>query len=337
MPDLIPTPQEQLKFLKQIQQILHSGSFSSTYKFALLMSLSRLAIEQGNDTGEILKLDYLDIAEKFIDLYWKQSLPFHFNENEPFQLKQNNGKQAGIVSLIYGAQQTHKSLAMVRRNHTYWPQLKKKVADIVKKMPVTYLQNLKGQNVEFLYRLEDSQKQLVLLPNVMYCLRQFSEIIEELCQKKWIDFVRLNKGNLLVLDGLPDLATFMFEPSRNQLRQVGEFLVDLQACRCFYCQKPIKQNKWAVDHFIPWAMYPADTGHNFVLADEKCNLAKSDFLASKEFLLQWQERNKNFDYLITEQVSKLGFLTDIERSHSVANWAYTQAEENGYLLWELLI
>ncbi len=28
-------------------------------------------------------------------------------------------------------------------------------------------------------------------------------------------------------------------------------------------------------------------------------------------------------------------LTDIERSHSVANWAYTQAEENEYLLWQL--
>jgi hypothetical protein len=39
-------------------------------------------------------------------------------------------------------------------------------------------------------------------------------------------------------------------------------------------------------------MYPADTGHNFVLADEKCNSAKRDFLASEEFLLQWQERNK---------------------------------------------
>lgn len=48
----IPTPQQQLKFLKQIQQILHSGSFSSTYKFALLMSLSHLAIEQGKDTGK---------------------------------------------------------------------------------------------------------------------------------------------------------------------------------------------------------------------------------------------------------------------------------------------
>lgn len=214
----IPTPQQQLKFLKQIQQILHSGSFSSTYKFALLMSLSRLAIEQGDDTGESLTLDYLDIAEKFIDLYWKQTLPFLFNENEPFLLQQNNGKQAGIISLIYTAQQSYKSLALARRDRVYWLQLKKKVSDIVKKMPVNYLQNLKRQNVEFLYRLEDSRKQLILLPNVMYCLRQFSEIIEELCQKKWVDFVRLNKGNLLVLDGLPDLATFMFEPNRNQLR-----------------------------------------------------------------------------------------------------------------------
>jgi hypothetical protein len=32
----IPTPQEQLKFLKHIQQILQSGTFTSTYKFALL-------------------------------------------------------------------------------------------------------------------------------------------------------------------------------------------------------------------------------------------------------------------------------------------------------------
>lgn len=332
----IPSPQQQLKFLKHIQQILHSGSFSSTYKFALLMSLARLSIEQGNDTGDSLTLDYLDIAEKFIDLYWKQSLPFYFNENKPFQLQQNNGKQAGIISLIHFAQQSYKSMALARRDQVYWLQLKKKVADIVKKMPVTYLQNLKGQNVEFLYRLEDSQKQLILLPNVMYCLRQFSEIIEELCQKKWVDFVRLNKGNLFVLDGLPDLATFMFEPSRNQLRQVGEFLVDLQECKCFYCQKPIKQSKWAVDHFIPWVMYPADTGHNFVLADEKCNSAKSDFLASQEFLFQWQERNQNFDHLITEVLSRLGFLTDIRRSHSVASWAYGQAKENGYPLWDLL-
>ncbi len=83
-------------------------------------------------------------------------------------------------------------------------------------------------------------------------------------------------------------------------------------------------------------MYPVDTGHNFVLADGKCNSAKNDFLASKEFLLQWHERNKSFDRLITEELSKLGLLTSIERSHIDGIWAYQQVTENGYLLWNLI-
>ena len=200
-------------------------------------------------------------------------------------------------------------------------------------MPVVYLQNLNGQTFEFLYHLNDSQKSLQLLPKVMYCLRQFSEIIEELCQKRWIDFVRLNKQNLVVLDGLPDLDEFMFAPNRSQLGQVANFLIDLQECQCFYCGKSLKNNKYAVDHFIPWSLYPADTGHNFVLADDKCNSQKSNYLASKDFLNQWLERNHLHDRLITQEISQLGFLTDMQRSHRVADWAYQQAIENEYLVW----
>ncbi|ENU64168.1 hypothetical protein F980_00095 [Acinetobacter lwoffii NIPH 715] len=184
-----------------------------------------------------------------------------------------------------------------------------------------------------LYCLEDSKQSLKLLPKVMYCLRQFSEIIEELCQKRWIDFVRLNKQNLVVLDGLPDLDEFMFAPSRNQLGQVADFLIDLQQCQCFYCGKSLKNSKYAVDHFIPWSLYPADTGHNFVLADEKCNSQKSNYLASEQFLDQWRERNHLHDQAITREISQLGFLTDLQRSHRVADWAYKQAIENEYLVW----
>ena len=199
-----PTPNEQLKFLKHIQQILQSGTFTSTYKFALLISITRLAIEQGQDTGAALHLDYQDIAEKFIDLYWKQSLPFQFNQYEPFTIHQSTGKQAKIISEIQNAQQQFKTLAALRKDQFHWNQLRKVVAATVKQMPVVYLQNLNGQTVEFLYHLQDSKQSLKLLPKVMYCLRQFSEIIEELCQKRWIDFIRLNKQNLVVLDGLPE-------------------------------------------------------------------------------------------------------------------------------------
>ncbi|UNT63680.1 HNH endonuclease [Acinetobacter towneri] len=330
---VVPTAQEQLKFLKNIQLILQSGSFSSTYKFALLISLSRLSIEKGEDEGGTLILEYTDIAEKFIELYWKQAVPYTFHEDGQLILNQNNGKQAAIVNRIILLRQSYSSLGLLRRDTSVWLKLLKEVAKTVKEMPVRYLQNINGQNFEFLYRLEYSNKQLTLLPQVMYCLRQFSEIIEELCQKRWIDFVRLNKQNLVILDGLPDLDEFMFAPSRNQLGQVADFLIDLQQCQCFYCGKSLKNSKYAVDHFIPWSLYPADTGHNFVLADDKCNSQKSNYLASEQFLQKWQERNYLHDQSIVREISQFGFLTDIQRSHRVADWAYKQAIENEYLVW----
>ncbi len=329
----IPTADEQLRFLKQIQRILQSGSFTSTYKFALLMSITRLAIEQGRDTGEMLTLDYQDIAEKFIELYWRQSLPFHFQEHTPFVLHQNTGRQAKIITSIQEAQARFTTIASLRRNTQAWDKLKKTVADTVKRMPVVYLQNLNGYTVEFLYVLEHSKRQLNLLPKVMYNLRHFSEIIDELCQKSWIDFVRLNKNNHVVLDGLPDLDEFLFAPSRNQLGHVANFLIDLQGCQCFYCGKNLQNTNYAVDHFIPWSLYPADTGHNFVLADDKCNSQKNNYLASQQFRDRWTNRNIQYDHLISQEISQLGFLTDMNKSHRVADWAYQQAIDNNYLVW----
>lgn len=108
----------------------------------------------------------------------------------------------------------------------------------------------------------------------MYCLRQFSEIIEELCQKRWIDYIRKNSSNAPILNQLSNLEQFMFEPNRKQLNAVANVLVELQECKCFYCNKPMRKGNYAVDHFIPWSMYPSDTGHNFVLADSSCNSKK---------------------------------------------------------------
>ena len=329
----IPTAQEQLKFLKNIQLILQAGSFSSTYKFALLISLSRLAIEKGEDSGESLSLEYTDIAEKFIELYWKQAVPYIFNDEGQLILNQNNGKQAAIVNRIIEHRKNYSSLGMLRRDSLVWLTLLNEVKSIVKKMPVTFLQNINGQNFEFLYQLASCGKQLILLPQVMFCLRQFSEIIEELCQKRWIDYIRKNSSNASILNQLPNLEQFMFEPSRNQLNAVANVLVDLQDCKCFYCNKPMRKGNYAVDHFIPWSIYPSDTGHNFVLADSSCNSKKSNLLASDEFLYKWRERNEERDLIIVDRISVLGFLTDKERSHKVAEWAYAQGKENNYLMW----
>jgi hypothetical protein len=48
-------------------------------------------------------------------------------------------------------------------------------------------------------------------------------------------------------------------------------------------------------------------------------------------LHKWQERNEEQDLIIVDRISVLGFLTDKERSHKVAEWAYVQAKNNGYI------
>ena len=60
---------------------------------------------------------------------------------------------------------------------------------------------------------------------------------------------------------------------------------------------------------------------------------RSRLLASDEFLHKWQERNEEQDLIIVDRISVLGFLTDKERSHKVAEWAYAQGKENNYFLW----
>jgi hypothetical protein len=81
----IPDPEDQVQFLFKVQRLLSEGSFVSTYKYALLLSLADLAVERGDDTTEELCLDTLDLAEKFVDLYWRQVLPWNPEGEGPTQ------------------------------------------------------------------------------------------------------------------------------------------------------------------------------------------------------------------------------------------------------------
>jgi hypothetical protein len=74
----IPTPEEQVLFLRNIQRLLAEGLFVATYKFALVHALADLAVLKGDDSGAPLEIKTKEIAAKFVELYWRQSGPFQF-------------------------------------------------------------------------------------------------------------------------------------------------------------------------------------------------------------------------------------------------------------------
>jgi hypothetical protein len=110
-----PTADEQVQFLVNLQRLLAEGLFVAAYKFALLLSLADLAVEKGDDSGNALKIGTEDIAEKFVQYYWRQAVPY-VTPGHAAVLQQNAGKQAKVVRVLEVARHRYgDSLATVLR------------------------------------------------------------------------------------------------------------------------------------------------------------------------------------------------------------------------------
>jgi hypothetical protein len=80
-----------------------------------------------------------------------------------------------------------------------------------------------------------------------------------------------------------------------------------------------------VDHFIPFAQYPRDLAHNFVLAHPGCNRSKSDTLAARVHLERWLHRLIRHQEDLTEIGLEAGLVTNGDVVRRVAHWAYNNA------------
>ncbi len=317
-----PTAEQQLQFLQHLQRLFDEGDFVATYKYALLMSLAELAVESGVDEGE-LELPMVQVAEKFAELYWPQTLPFVSGVPGASAaiLTQNQGKQAAVVNALSMLRaKGAATIAQAMRLPDWMPTIRS-IAKTVAEMPVKYLQNVGSIQVAFLYDYPNPRGKIVLKPGVAFMLRTFHPLIQQLARSGWVRHVRENTRNAAVIGQADELESFMFGASRNALAAAGVVLGKMQSGKCFYCGKTISSTG-DVNHFIPWSKYPRDLAHNFVLAHPECNRRKSDMLGAERHLHHWLERNFRYGSDIAGEMK--GFLADNECSNRVARWAYEQ-------------
>ncbi len=109
-------------------------------------------------------------------------------------------------------------------------------------------------------------------------------------------------------------------------------LADVQDGRCLYCGGELTGST-QVDHFVPWSRYPADDGHNLVLAHERCNAAKSDFLAAELHLAAWVRRNRDRRAELDLQLAAAGLAGDSAAAERVARWVYRQTATTNGQVW----
>ena len=327
----IPSAEEQLDFLTKVQRLFNESDFSSTYKYALLISLADLAIELGKDDDSELELTNRQIAERFIELYWQQSSPYKTSKvNDSGVLYQNHGTQAVIIKAIQAFRDENSFNSPNAAKHSKeYKKLVTAVASTVAKQPINYLQNVGGGALPFLY--ERNTSSITLKIGVAYCLRRFQPLVQQLARSRWTDYIKKNAKNMPILGEKDDLSSFLFETSRKTLVQICKSLKEVYGNKCFYCHKAT--SKLEVDHFIPFSLYPRDLMHNFVLACPNCNRSKSDTLAAKEYLDMWIKLIRQHFNEMIRIGERVGIPADLETSLAIAKWGYGMATDTRVTFW----
>ena len=324
-----------IRFLRQLQRLLDEGDFTATYKFALLRALADLAVDLGPDRAGGLTLSVGQLAEKFIEYYWRQARPYRDEV-----LRQNTDGQAAVVSAIVEARGQVATLEELRGDARRWPVLYRKVAANIELYPLRRLQKLPDGVVDFLYPQPEARPRHVrpadvtihLRAGVVEALREFHPFILSMVEMAWIRQISSIRANAAQLGATGDLGGFLFGSNRAALGDFAAVLRDLSGPRCFYCESLVR-GEGHVDHFIPWSRYPADLGHNFVLTCAGCNGSKRDYLAGTAFLGQWWSRNQELGASLSSELARRRLPHDIGRTIRIAAWAYQQAELAGASVW----
>jgi len=294
-----------IAFGEKLLTLLDAGFFTATYKYGVILALLDLCLEYADrDGAPPSSLTTSQLAQKTIELYWPQTLPFGL-AGEGTLLRQSSSGQAQIVSRIVHFREAAAPdpLATLHRTRLASPKAFARLVDFVEwkliEMPLPRLQQLGRFYEPFIYQIgwdvsitrsqasgSEFDNRLLLLPGAGEHLVRLAGLIRPLVQREWAAMVaRMNRG--LVEDS--QLEDFLFGARRAGAGRLAFPLRELQENRCFYCGEVIKTTA-AVDHFLPWVRYPDDGVENLVAAHAGCNGSKRDFLAAEEHVTRWAGR-----------------------------------------------
>jgi hypothetical protein len=244
-----------IRFGERLLALLEYGSFTATYKYAVLLALLDLCLEHAGRTGEPpSSLTTVQLAEKVVELYWPQTVPFAGADGvapPKTVLRQNTTGQAEIVSLIlrfrrdrapdpYGPLHRAK-LAAPTAYHRLIAQVEWKLVEML----LPRLQQLGRAHDPFIYQIgwnasvkagqvrsSDFDNRILLFEGAGENLVRLAPLIRPLAHREWTAMVAKINRDVVHESHLED---FLFGTERGAVARLAPALRELQDDRCFYC------------------------------------------------------------------------------------------------------
>src|SRR5690242_306963 len=76
-------------FAERLLSLLDTGRKTATYKFATLMALLDLCVEQAVEEHVEIQLSARGVGRRVFDMYWRQAVPYASDESGPRFLRQS--------------------------------------------------------------------------------------------------------------------------------------------------------------------------------------------------------------------------------------------------------
>jgi hypothetical protein len=257
-------------------------------------------IDRVQDHGGQAAIPVRALAERVIELYWPQTLPYQ-TTGQVLRQSQSGG-QAAIVTEIVKFRELHagatRALPELVRRDPPWVTLVTTVEEALAERPIPRLQR---PYEPFLYafdwsweddgrwsarRYRTSSRTITMFPGVGGALTSLGPLLRPFITRWWTDkAAQLNPG-VEAARSVIEFEDFLFGRDRIALERIGEGLLDLQYGDCFYCHTRIASRR-QIDHFIPWSHSGDDGLDNLVAACHTCNNRKRATLAGPEHLGGW--------------------------------------------------
>ncbi len=333
--------QDLLGLAEKIISVLDEGHFTQTYKYATLLAIIDLVIAKPYHQTEPVALYMPEVAERVIELYLPQTLPFNNLGNKIQLLGQSSSGGESIVTKINAFRAKHNIIvyqtarSLSRNYQKDFEKLRQEVEHTLAKHPMLRLQNIGKSTRPFLYEVnwdenikktevknQSYNNRILLKPGVASALVRLAGLLRPLIQTHWTQ--RIGKINNIIEDRLD---RFLFGEPRTTLTLLTPPLKSLQNNRCFYCDEKFAGSdslKAEVDHFIPWARYHNNCLANLVAAHQKCNHQKRAHFGSLDHLGRWFNRPQ--DHLQSIAIAQKWDL-DIPRSFGIARVLYESLPE----------
>ncbi|WP_081292864.1 HNH endonuclease [Mycobacterium colombiense] len=296
------SPIDPLVLGQRVVGIIETGRRTATYKLAVLSALIDYCVEHLPETPTAtLDVPLDDLADRVIELYWRQVVPF---EGDEHRLYQSSGEKSGDRALILdeiaqlrsspGKQARHTPAVARKQAPTEYEQARARIVRVLVRQPLYRLQKLtgKGQHDAFLYddswmhdsvskrEIDKHRNQIQLEPGVANGLARLAGLLKPTLRIHWVQEVRAL--NPAINHKVPPVERYLFGADRVALARAGNALKDAFSHSCFYCSK---RAATTVDHVLPWSRLGLDSLANLVPACDRCNGSKLDAVPAVEHVI----------------------------------------------------